>query len=1072
MRSINLLRVVCDPIAWIPGKRKRSDLRRAASRRAFLEPLESRDLLAADFGDAPDTGAGTGAGNYNTLAVDSGPSHTIVDGLRIGAAVDGDDGTLQNAAANADDTTQGPPDDENGLNSSAADLTLTIGAQPRVSVTVTNTTGSTATLWGWIDYNNNGVFDNVTERSQATVVNGTTDGVITLTLPPVPGNSAGTTYARFRLSTDAAAAQPTGAATDGEVEDYVVQISKPAFGLVTGSTKIANEVGGGPVFADGDGFGSALSAIGDLDGDGVPDMVAGAAADDTGGTNRGAIHVLFMNADGSAKSSQKIAHETAGGPTLANGDFFGSSAAPLGDLDGDGVVDLAVGAAGDGTGGAYRGAAHVLFMNTDGTVKGTQKIAHSTGGGPELSNYGFFGSSLSSLGDLDGDGLPELAVGAYGDRTGGAYRGAVHVLFLAADGTASSSQHIAHNTGGGPELANGDTFGSAVAGMGDLDGDGVPDMAVGAYGDSTGGYYRGALHVLMMNQDGTVKSTNKIAHNSGGGPGLANYDNFGSAAVAVGDLDGDGLPDLAVGAFGDDTGGYYRGAVHVLLMNRSGTVKTATKIADNTGGGPVLGDYDGFGGAIALLGDIDGDGVSDLAVGASGDDTGGNGRGAVHLLSLSPHDTPRLIASHVNGVGSTNRSEINGLSLQFDRDVTVSAAASLKVFNHTTELPVDVSAVGLQDNGSAEVSWPLSGIDFPDGYYTAEISNTLATSTDGSVRIGATHSFMFYALAGDGNGDRAVNFLDFGQLSGNFGQAVGPLGPGDFDGNGLVNFVDFGLLSSNFGAFISPPDIDYGDAPQDGTAFPTTLVENGARHVIGSGLFLGSGVDGEADGQPNESAAGDDNANVSDEDGVTFGVIQAGSNASVTVVAAVPDTAVLNAWIDLNSDGDWEDAGEQVFVDQVLTNGTNNLSMAIPEAATLGATTVRFRATGTPGYSYNGLAPDGEVEDYQVTIVAGSSSSFRASFPGFSSLGASLAVAATSDTQSQSSDLQRQRLGKLVAKNVDPMRTAEVIDTAVTQFVAGDQRETSSQRAAARPALEEYLVDRALADETDYWVLP
>ncbi len=91
------------------------------------EPLEAR---AADFGDAPDTGAGTAAGNYNTLSTDNGPSHTVLAGLRMGASVDMDDGTLQNATANADDVNLALPDDEDGLNNPAADLTLTLGTQP------------------------------------------------------------------------------------------------------------------------------------------------------------------------------------------------------------------------------------------------------------------------------------------------------------------------------------------------------------------------------------------------------------------------------------------------------------------------------------------------------------------------------------------------------------------------------------------------------------------------------------------------------------------------------------------------------------------------------------------------------------------------------------------------------------------------------------------------------------------------------------------------------------------------------------------------------------------------------
>ena len=120
----------------------------------------------------------------------------------------------------------------------------------------------------------------------ATVNTGTTNGIVTLTFPAVPSGSAGTTYARFRFSTDAAAANPTGAATNGEVEDYVATITNPG-GTPADSAKtrkIAHNTNGGPTLANGDHFG----------GDGVTDLAVGASSDDTRGTNRGAVHVLFL----------------------------------------------------------------------------------------------------------------------------------------------------------------------------------------------------------------------------------------------------------------------------------------------------------------------------------------------------------------------------------------------------------------------------------------------------------------------------------------------------------------------------------------------------------------------------------------------------------------------------------------------------------------------------------------------------------------------------------------------------------------------------------------------------------
>ncbi len=99
---------------------KDSEIRRLAARRTASEssprPAAQRSkcwkiahYLAVDFGDAPDTGLGTSSGNYNTLATDNGASHTIIAGLRMGANVDGDDGTLQNSTANADDVSGACP---------------------------------------------------------------------------------------------------------------------------------------------------------------------------------------------------------------------------------------------------------------------------------------------------------------------------------------------------------------------------------------------------------------------------------------------------------------------------------------------------------------------------------------------------------------------------------------------------------------------------------------------------------------------------------------------------------------------------------------------------------------------------------------------------------------------------------------------------------------------------------------------------------------------------------------------------------------------------------------------------
>ena len=266
---------------------------------------------------------------------------------------------------------------------------------------------------------------------------GTNNGLVTLVFPPVLGSFTGDSFARFRLSTDADASDPTGEVADGEVEDYPATITRPSNGQAdpARNKKIASGTNGGPSLANGDMFGSSVASIGDLDGDGVADLVVGAPVQ-FGASSGGKAYVLFMNANGTVKSSQEIGSGIGGGPTLMLGDYFGHSVASIGDLDGDGIGDIAVGADKDDTGGYNRGAVHVLLMNANGTVKASTKIAHNTFGGPPLVNGDRFGSSISSLGDLDGDGVADLAVGATGD---GPYSGAVHVLFMNANGTVKSS---------------------------------------------------------------------------------------------------------------------------------------------------------------------------------------------------------------------------------------------------------------------------------------------------------------------------------------------------------------------------------------------------------------------------------------------------------------------------------------------------------------------------------------------------------------------------------------------------------------------------------------------------------
>ncbi|HRY33433.1 MAG TPA: GEVED domain-containing protein, partial [Bacteroidales bacterium] len=158
--------------------------------------------------------------------------------------------------------------------------------------------------------------------------------------------------------------------------------------------------------------------------------------------------------------------------------------------------------------------------------------------------------------------------------------------------------------------------------------------------------------------------------------------------------------------------------------------------------------------------------------------------------------------------------------------------------------------------------------------------------------------------------------------------------------------------------------LDFGDAPDP--SYPTLLASNGARHVI-SGLKLGNLIDGETDGQPNNGATGDDNSNLPDEDGVTLlWGMNIGSPTAITVNASA--ACMLDAWADFNADGDWSDAGEQIFASRPLIAGNNILNFIVPAGAVSDVSYFRYRVTSNGGLSFNGPAAEGEVEDYSDSL--------------------------------------------------------------------------------------------------------
>jgi hypothetical protein len=377
--------------------------------------------------------------------------------------------------------------------------------------------------------------------------------------------------------------------------------------------------------------GFSVASAGDVNGDGLVDLIVGQRLFFTCCGSAGHSYVVFGKTGATPINLSGIAAGRGG--FVINGqcarDLSGYSVAGAGDVNGDGLADLIVGANGSDTlAGLLAGRSYVIFGKGDTTAIDLSAIA--TGRGGFVINgqcaYDRSGNSVASVGDANGDGLGDLIVGAFfGDPVAGPSAGRSYVIFGKTGTAAVDLSGVARGSGGfviNGECAH-DVSGKSVASAGDVNGDGLADLIVGAEGgDTASGTEAGGRSYVIFGKTGTPAiDLSAIAAGSGGFviKGECTYDFSGKSVAGAGDVNGDGLADLIVGAkYGDPGAGSSAGRSYVVF-GKIGTAATdLSSVAAGSGGFVINGEcaYDGSGTSVAGAADVNGDGLADLIVGA------------------------------------------------------------------------------------------------------------------------------------------------------------------------------------------------------------------------------------------------------------------------------------------------------------------------------------------------------------------------------------------------------------------------------------------------------------------------
>lgn len=383
--------------------------------------------------------------------------------------------------------------------------------------------------------------------------------------------------------------------------------------LSTADAKLRSE-------AAGDYVGTSLDS-GDFNADGYDDLVIGAPGESSVTAGAGAAYIVYGKSDQFTSISLEDANTKIFGLTAS--DSAGAAVASVGDVNGDTYHDIIIGAAGRDDGGPSSGAAYLIYGETSGIIDTTLSSADVIFTGENEND--FAGYSVDGAGDINGDDYDDVIIGAYGDNAGANDAGAAYIMYGGTGDTALSSIDLASADVKVTGEAASDAAGWQVRGGGDVNADGYDDMLISAYLEDTGGTNAGAVYVVYGQADahasGSLSSAVKFLGETAG-------DEAGYSISLDGDINGDGYADMVIGAIYDDSNATDAGSAYVVYGQADNFTTMDLSFADVMVQGNAANDNLG---TMVSVGDINGDRMSDLILGAIGEDAGGTSAGAGYI---------------------------------------------------------------------------------------------------------------------------------------------------------------------------------------------------------------------------------------------------------------------------------------------------------------------------------------------------------------------------------------------------------------------------------------------------------